>query len=127
MLLDKVKKIIALQKKKQKKNLKKSFFLNIFLKFNNERFFDKTGNKWENRFNFKKLPNKYHIIEINYNDSENDDQENKKIQSSKISIPNSRLHKKVYDLICLICDVKQMYSTMVEFELDIKKMPLGIF
>jgi len=35
------------------------------------------------------------------------------------------LHQSVRDLITLICDVKLMNNTMIELDLDIKKMPLG--
>ena len=38
---------------------------------------------------------------------------------------NSKLQKAVQDLICMLFDVETMKRTMVEFELDLTKMPLG--
>lgn len=38
---------------------------------------------------------------------------------------NSKLHKAVQDLVCMLFDVETMKRTMVEFELDLTKMPLG--
>lgn len=38
---------------------------------------------------------------------------------------NSKLPKPVQELICMLFDVETMKRTMVEFELDLTKMPLG--
>ena len=38
---------------------------------------------------------------------------------------NSKLQKAVQDLICMLFDVETMKRTMIEFELDLTKMPLG--
>jgi hypothetical protein len=40
-------------------------------------------------------------------------------------IPDSKLDKRVADLISLICDVRQMNAAMLELEIDVKRMPLG--
>ena len=37
----------------------------------------------------------------------------------------SKLHKSIQDLVCMIFDVESMKRAMVEFELDLTKMPLG--
>lgn len=37
----------------------------------------------------------------------------------------SKLHKSIKELICMLFDVETMKRTMVEFELDLTKMPLG--
>ncbi|KAK6179956.1 hypothetical protein SNE40_012199 [Patella caerulea] len=69
---------------------------------------DKTNNDWDNRANFEKFPNKYSPLDI-------DD-----------SRAGSKLPKSVQDVICAIFDIDQMNKAMVEFEIDLKKMPLGI-
>ncbi|KAF8773148.1 Poly [ADP-ribose] polymerase 1 like protein [Argiope bruennichi] len=38
---------------------------------------------------------------------------------------NSRLSKPVQELVCLIFDEDVLMNTMIEFEIDLKKMPLG--
>lgn len=38
---------------------------------------------------------------------------------------NSKLDKSIQNLIRLIFDVDSMKKTMLEFEIDLKKMPLG--
>lgn len=37
----------------------------------------------------------------------------------------SKLQKSVQDLICMLFDVEAMKRTLIEFELDLTKMPLG--
>lgn len=37
----------------------------------------------------------------------------------------SKLDKRVYDLVSMIFDVKNMKSTLMELEFDLEKMPLG--
>ena len=38
----------------------------------------------------------------------------------------SKLDKSIRELIELICDMKQMNQSLMEMQIDIKKMPLGI-
>lgn len=80
-------------------------------------FHDKTGNSWN--MHFRKIPGKYSPIEVDYDDSE----KNKKMEE-KSSIP-SKLPKTVQDLVKMIFDIESMKKTMMEFELDLEKMPLG--
>ncbi|XP_053378443.1 poly [ADP-ribose] polymerase 1-like [Mercenaria mercenaria] len=83
-------------------------------------YFEKTNNEWENREHFKKFPNKFYPLDIDYGqDSEGDIKQ----ISSKGS--TSKLPKSVQDLVCMIFDVESMKKAMLEFEIDLKKMPLG--
>jgi len=79
---------------------------------------EKTGNTWKNRKDFVKLPGKLYPLDIDYGEAET---------ATKISSANSKseLPKSVQDLVCMLFDVETMKRTMVEFELDLTKMPLG--
>lgn len=84
-----------------------------------ELYLDKTGNSWNFGKNFVKQPLKMYPIDVDYGQDENV----KKLDTdssikSKLSVP-------VQDLIKLIFDVEQMKKTLLEFELDTEKMPLG--
>ncbi|KAJ8308841.1 hypothetical protein KUTeg_013715 [Tegillarca granosa] len=77
---------------------------------------EKTGNAWEDRKDFKKYPNKFYPLEIDYGQDDEDDVKKIDMKGSK-----SKLPKAVQDLVCLIFDVENMKKAMMEFE----KMPLG--
>ncbi|XP_054714565.1 poly [ADP-ribose] polymerase 1-like [Uloborus diversus] len=79
---------------------------------------EKTGNEWSNRKNFKKQPGLLYPLEIDYG------QDCEKFKELKPG-DNSKLPKPVQELICLIFDIEAMKKAMVEFEIDLKKMPLG--
>ncbi|XP_022328673.2 poly [ADP-ribose] polymerase 1-like isoform X1 [Crassostrea virginica] len=81
---------------------------------------EKTGNEWENRKDFKKFPNKFYPLDIDYGQEDDDVVKKLDKKSSKSSLP-----KAVQDLVCLIFDVESMKKAMMEFEIDLKKMPLG--
>lgn len=79
---------------------------------------EKTGNQWDSRHHFVKVPGRMYPVDIDY--GENDDE--------KLEINNdvpSNLEKPVQNLIKMIFDINTMKSTMKEFELDTEKMPLG--
>lgn len=80
---------------------------------------DKTGNKWTDRDNFQKRHGKYCPLEI---DAEDD---KKLIDLTKESSIPSDLDQKVQDLVKILFDTNLMKQTMIEFQLDMKKMPLG--
>jgi poly [ADP-ribose] polymerase len=42
-----------------------------------------------------------------------------------IANSTSKLHRSIQELVCMLFDVEAMKRTMVEFELDLTKMPLG--
>jgi poly [ADP-ribose] polymerase 1 len=86
-------------------------------------YYDKTGNEWSNRNSFTKIPGKFFPIEVDYGEG---DDETKKSKSSAITrICTSKLEKPVQDVIRLIFDVEKMKIAMMEFEIDLNKMPLG--
>ncbi|KAK6179955.1 hypothetical protein SNE40_012198 [Patella caerulea] len=80
---------------------------------------EKTNNDWDNRANFEKFPNKFYPLDIDYGQ---DDENIKNLDDSRAG---SKLPKSVQDVICAIFDIDQMKKAMVEFEIDLKKMPLG--
>ncbi|XP_056621312.1 poly [ADP-ribose] polymerase 1 [Triplophysa dalaica] len=80
---------------------------------------EKTGNAWAST-NFTKYPNKFYPLEIDYGQ---DEEAVKKLTASAGA--KSRLAKPVQDLIRMIFDVESMKKAMVEFEIDLQKMPLG--
>ena len=84
-------------------------------------YLDKTGNNWAFRKHFQKKPNKFFPIDVDYGENENDSFV--KLDSNRIN--NSKLQKPIQDLIHLIFDIEKMKSAMIEFEIDLNKMPLG--
>ncbi|CAF3674972.1 unnamed protein product [Rotaria sp. Silwood1] len=91
-------------------------------------FFDKTGNHWTNRTNretFKKLPTKHYSLEIDYGQHSNDDDDIQKALNNSNAKNCSHLPSPVQDLICLIFNIETMKETLLSFEIDLTKMPLG--
>lgn len=80
---------------------------------------EKTGNSWHNRKNFVKQPSRFYPLDIDYG------QEDETLQSSVAPGSLSKLTNPVKELIKLIFDVEAMKHALVEFEIDLKKMPLG--
>ncbi|KAF7653732.1 hypothetical protein LDENG_00079310 [Lucifuga dentata] len=80
---------------------------------------EKTGNDWGSS-NFTKYPNKFYPLEIDYGQ---DEEAVKKLTATAGT--KSKLAKPVQDLIKMIFDVESMKKAMVEFEIDLQKMPLG--
>ncbi|XP_060074355.1 poly [ADP-ribose] polymerase 1-like [Ylistrum balloti] len=82
-------------------------------------YLEKTGNHWANRKNFIKQANKFYPLEIDYG------QDDEEAVTTLKAGGTSKLPKAVQDLICMIFDVESMKKAMLEFEIDLKKMPLG--
>ncbi|XP_051908045.1 poly [ADP-ribose] polymerase 1 isoform X1 [Hippocampus zosterae] len=80
---------------------------------------EKTGNEW-GASNFTKYPNKFYPLEIDYGQ---DEEAVKRLTATAGT--KSKLAKPVQDLIKQIFDVESMKKAMVEFEIDLQKMPLG--
>ncbi|XP_010863533.1 poly [ADP-ribose] polymerase 1 [Esox lucius] len=80
---------------------------------------EKTGNAWGSS-NFTKYPNKFYPLEIDYGQ---DEEAVKRLTASAGT--KSLLAKPVQELIRTIFDVESMKKAMVEFEIDLQKMPLG--
>ncbi|KAK5903551.1 hypothetical protein CgunFtcFv8_007323 [Champsocephalus gunnari] len=80
---------------------------------------EKTGNTWSTS-NFTKYPNRFYPLEIDYGQ---DEEAVKKLTASAGT--KSKLAKPIQELIKMIFDVESMKKAMVEFEIDLQKMPLG--
>ncbi|XP_043217135.1 poly [ADP-ribose] polymerase 1-like [Amphibalanus amphitrite] len=80
---------------------------------------EKTGNRWEGRKDFQKVPGRFYPMDLDYGEHE----EAMKKLSAEGS--KSKLDKAVQELICTIFDVNTMKQAMVEFDIDMEKMPLG--
>lgn len=79
---------------------------------------EKTGNHWEDRKHFQKIPGRFYPVDVDYG-------EDQAVMKLEISDKCSNLPKPVQDLIRLIFDVKSMQKVLLEFEIDTEKMPLG--
>lgn len=82
-------------------------------------YLEKTENPWEGRSNFMKVPGRYYPLDVDYGDG--DDNTTAKLQVDK----NCDLPMPVQKLIMTIFDIDVMKKTLLEFELDTEKMPLG--
>ncbi|GLH03003.1 Poly [ADP-ribose] polymerase [Gryllus bimaculatus] len=80
---------------------------------------EKTGNMWEDRHHFVKVPGKMYPVDVDYSDG------NDEALNDMTSDVPSKLQKPVQELIKLMFDVNAMKKVMQEFELDLEKMPLG--
>ncbi|XP_032296678.1 poly [ADP-ribose] polymerase [Drosophila virilis] len=79
---------------------------------------EKTGNEFRNRNNFVKIPGRMYPIDIQY-------EEYKEVNDASSGNIDSKLEPSVQNLIKLIFDVDSMKKTMMEFHIDLEKMPLG--
>ncbi|XP_071441476.1 poly [ADP-ribose] polymerase [Hetaerina americana] len=84
-----------------------------------EQYEEKTGNCWDNRDAFMKVPGCYYPLDIDY--GQDDEPGNLQLSSNM----ECKLPQPIQNLITLIFDVNNMKKTMKEFELDLVKMPLG--
>ncbi|CAG8831578.1 13268_t:CDS:1 [Gigaspora margarita] len=95
-----------------------------------KKFRDKTKNKWmdvcQDQSNFKAVKGKYTLLERDYGDDAVDvSTKNKAEVSPPPSIPESKLHPKIQDVIKMIFDVNLWNDAMVELNYDASKLPLG--
>lgn len=79
---------------------------------------DKTGNDFRNRNNFVKVPGRMYPIDVQYDGGD-------ELKESKYDNVPSKLDPAVQKLIQLMFDVDTMKKTMMEFHIDMEKMPLG--
>lgn len=88
-------------------------------------YYEKTGNSWENRNEFVKMPRKFAPIEISYTE----DDEKLRLLMEKQNDPNAEYHgsldPRVRDFVKLLFDMKEMQKTLASMEIDTDKMPLG--
>lgn len=83
-----------------------------------EIYADKTGNEYEQRDNFVKRTGRMYPIEIQYDDDQ-------KLVKHESHFFTSKLEISVQNLIKLIFDIDSMNKTLMEFHIDMDKMPLG--
>ena len=74
---------------------------------------DKTGNDWDDRDHFVKVPNKFYPLDIDYGA---DDEKMVKLDESAGS--RSTLPDAIQKLIRLIFDIESMKKAMLEFEVS---------
>ncbi|OQR89621.1 poly, ADP-ribose polymerase, partial [Thraustotheca clavata] len=82
----------------------------------------KTENAWPLNGEFQPVPRKYTLIELDYTDDKEEEQEE---NSQDNDIPPSNLPPSVEDFVKMICDIDLIEQEMAEMHLDLKRMPLG--
>ncbi|KAG0033677.1 hypothetical protein BGZ81_007675 [Podila clonocystis] len=94
-----------------------------------KKFLAKSGNQWDKRDNFEKVPGKYFLLPPDDGDSDDEDEESstkaEPIVKEELPIPESKLHPKVQSLMGLIFNTQMMNRQMKELDYDADKMPLG--
>ncbi|AYV82057.1 MAG: polyADP-ribose polymerase [Homavirus sp.] len=88
-----------------------------------KQFRTKTNNTWSSKLNidnFVKKDGKYFLSQISYEDELKDIDD-----TTTGSVVGSKLDKKVQELIKMISDINMMNNTLVQLDIDTKKMPLG--
>uniref|UniRef100_Q566G1 Poly [ADP-ribose] polymerase n=1 Tax=Xenopus laevis TaxID=8355 RepID=Q566G1_XENLA len=80
-------------------------------------YLEKTGNHWRNRDNFVKVPHRFYEMQLDYEEIQK--------KSQAIIHAQSKLHPLLQSLLQFICDLESMKDAMIEFQIDVKKMPLG--
>lgn len=68
---------------------------------------------------------RFYPIEIDYLADDEDNQAALKQKAKEMKSKKSKLDKRVQEIVELIFDIKAMQDTLVEMEIDIRKMPLG--
>lgn len=80
-------------------------------------YIEKTGNLFDPSADFKKIPGLYYPVDVDYEDGTNN-------LNDYSAIP-SKLPASVQQLVKMIFDIDNMKQTMMEFKLDLQRMPLG--
>lgn len=80
---------------------------------------DKTKNVWNSGQPFNKVPGKYHPIEVDVGAT------NKAQKVVERQLFQSKLKPQVQELMTMLFDLKSMKQTMLDYNLDIVKLPLG--
>ncbi|CDS36610.1 poly ADP ribose polymerase 1 [Echinococcus multilocularis] len=86
-------------------------------------FLEKTGNPWgTERANFIKMPRRFYPLELEqFNPKDEENGEKTKI----VHQVASKLGIRLQELIHFLFDVASMTNALLEFEIDVRKMPLG--
>ncbi len=86
-----------------------------------KQFRSKTRNKWSARKDFVKYTNKYFLSDISYEDELKDVCDD----DTSTKTVDSKLDTKVQELISMISDINMMKNTLIDMNIDTKKLPLG--
>ncbi|XP_071784252.1 protein mono-ADP-ribosyltransferase PARP3-like [Asterias amurensis] len=95
-----------------------------------KKYQDKTRNKWADRANFNPVPGKYTLIEVDQSADVEEDVKKLTVldgtsKKSSSSVAACKLDKPTQGLMNLIFDNNMFKEQMEDFDLDVKKMPLG--
>ena len=101
-----------------------------------KKFYEKTKNQWANRANFKPVKGKYDLIEMDHGNDDEEEEEEKDIEgelekkrqarnTTSTTPSSSKLDARVQELIKLIFDLTMFEQTLMSYDIDVKKMPLG--
>ena len=96
------------------------------------KFYEKTGNNWEDRSSFTHHPGKYDMVDVDFGDDGDDgDSKGGKKGTSETAaaaaaaLPAPKISEPLQSLMKLIFDERAMATALEEFKVDTKKMPLG--
>uniref|UniRef100_A0A914CBF8 NAD(+) ADP-ribosyltransferase n=1 Tax=Acrobeloides nanus TaxID=290746 RepID=A0A914CBF8_9BILA len=78
-----------------------------------KQFYDKTLNEWDNRKKFKKHPNGFAILEMDF-----DAKDDGKLQKLDVKSSKSNLAMPIKELLSTIFDIKRMTRALQEMEID---------
>ncbi|XP_078393741.1 poly [ADP-ribose] polymerase 2, partial [Cetorhinus maximus] len=91
-----------------------------------KKFLDKTKNDWSRRACFEKVAGKYDMLSRDYSGDAPDGKEKGKAgEGTKVPAVESKLDRRLQELIELICNIQAMEEMVVQMKYDTKKAPLG--
>ncbi|KAL5965047.1 Poly ADP-ribose polymerase 1 [Taenia solium] len=86
-------------------------------------FLEKTGNLWgTERANFIKMPRRFYPLELEQFDPKGDATVEKTKIAHRVA---SKLGTRLQGLVHFLFDIASMTNALLEFEIDVRKMPLG--
>ncbi|VDK58855.1 unnamed protein product, partial [Cylicostephanus goldi] len=93
-------------------------------------FLDKSGNNWDDKDNFKKLPGRMDLVDTDFAVLVRHNFNlpvlfNEEKVSTIVPGSISKLPTSIKDILVMIFDMEQMKNQMLSFQLDLDKMPLG--
>ncbi|KAL3182773.1 hypothetical protein MRX96_034416 [Rhipicephalus microplus] len=95
-----------------------------------ERFYSKTGNRWEvwaKDSKFEKRKGKYVILKVDYSGPKTQEECIQQLpEEIANNVASSRLKPNLLKLVSLIFDLKAMKETVVRMKFDVTKFPLGM-
>ncbi|XP_067837774.1 poly [ADP-ribose] polymerase 2, partial [Heptranchias perlo] len=89
-------------------------------------FLDKTKNSWSQRMCFEKVAGKYDMLSLDYSGDAAAEKESGKVgEAARAPKAESKLDRRVQELIELICNIRAMEEMVLQMKYDTKKAPLG--